>query len=306
MAPILVTSPAGGRGSACPRAGGQGPIPCHHLCVSPLLIVDGDNLAHRAYHSTPKTVVGSDGSPINAIVGFISMLSNVWRNERPRAIFVAWDTLGVDTYRNKLWPPYQTGRVFDREIVQQLDLFPTLCQAFGFGVGKAAGYEADDLMAAATAAELERGGTCLLYTTDRDSYQLVAEGVTILSPQRGTRELKRIDPMAVVDHFGVLPQQVPDFKALAGDPSDKIPGAKGIGPKSAAALLLKHGTLDKVLESWERRDEVDQLLAFREVALMRPNVAVTLPEGPPNWTSGSKALRAIGANNLADRLQEQD
>ncbi|MGI8923751.1 MAG: 5'-3' exonuclease [Fimbriimonadales bacterium] len=204
----------------------------------PLLVVDGDNLAHRAYHTTPKTVLGADGKPINAIIGFFGMLLRVWEEEKPRGVFVAWDTLGVDTYRNKLWPPYQTGRVFDGEIVQQLDIFPALCREFGFGVCKSAGYEADDLMAAAACREVADGGTCLLYTTDRDAYQLVSQHVTILAPRPRTRELDRIGPLQVVERLGVLPEQVPDFKALSGDPSDKIPGARGVGPKSAATLLL--------------------------------------------------------------------
>ena len=269
----------------------------------PLLIVDGDNLAHRAYHSTPKTVTGADGTPINAIVGFVSMLVNLWTRERPRGVFVAWDTLGVETYRHKLWPAYQGGRVFDREIVQQLGLLPPLCQKFGLGVGRSAGFEADDLMAAAAIAETSRGGTCLLLTTDRDAYQLVSDQVTILAPQRGARELQRIGPRQVVERFGVLPEQVPDFKALSGDSSDKIPGLRGIGPKSAAALLLKYGTLDGVLEAWGRPEDAELALKFREVARMRPEVSVELPpSGPPRWAEGAQALRALGANTLADRV----
>jgi len=267
-----------------------------------LLIVDGDNLAHRAYHSTPKTVTGKDGFPMNAIVGFVAMLVNVWQKEQPRGIFIAWDTLGVDTYRSKLWPPYQTGRVFDREIVQQLDLLPTLCQAFGLGVGKKAGFEADDLMAAAALAEVANGGSCLLLTTDRDSYQLVSEHVTVLSAQRGARELDRIGPHQVVERMGVLPEQVPDFKALSGDSSDKIPGIRGIGPKSAAALLLKHGTLENVISSWPNASEVELALRFREVVRMRPEVTVELPSGGPDWAGGAAALRALGADTSADRV----
>jgi DNA polymerase-1 len=268
----------------------------------PLLIVDGDNLAHRAYHSTPKTVVGVDGTPINALVGVIGMLAKIWNEEKPRAIFVAWDTLGVDTYRSKLWPPYQTGRIFEPSIVHQLNMLPTLCEAFGFGVGKSAGYEADDLIASAAIAEVEQGGTCLILTTDKDSYQLVNESVTVLAPKRGQRELERIGPHQVVEIFGVLPEQVPCFKALAGDSSDKIPGAKGIGPKAASTMLLKHGALEGVLEAWGRPAEAELVLMFREVVRMRPEVSVTLPDGPPDWESGAEALRALGANNLADRV----
>jgi DNA polymerase-1 len=269
----------------------------------PLLVVDGDNLAHRAYHSTPKTVKAPDGTPINAFVGFVSMLIRIWSEERPRAVFVAWDTLGVDTYRNKLWPPYQGGRVFDQAIRQQLDMFPTICEAFRLGFGKKAGYEADDLMASATLQEVEAGGSVLLLTTDRDSYQLVSDRVTVLSPKRGTRELERIGPSEVVERMGVLPEQVPDFKALSGDSSDRIPGIRGIGPRAAASLLLQHGSLEGVLSNWSRPEDAKQALLFREVVRMQPEVKVELPpSGPPDWPSGAEALRHLGANTLADRV----
>lgn len=269
----------------------------------PLLIVDGDNLAHRAYHSTPKTVTGVDGLPINAIVGFTSMIINYWAKEQPRGIFVAWDTLGVDTYRSKLWPPYQGGRIFDTEIRQQLDLFPKVCEAFGFGYGKQAGYEADDLMASATHAEVARGGSCLLVTTDRDAYQLVSPNVTVLAAKRGSRDLDRIGPHEVVERLGILPEQIPDFKALCGDASDKIPGVRGIGPKAAASLLLKFGSLEGVLCEWDRpAADAELALMFREVTRMRPEIPVELPTAGPDWEGGAAALRLLGANNLADRV----
>jgi DNA polymerase I len=271
--------------------------------VRPLLIVDGDNLAHRAYHSTPKTLTGASGAPINAVVGFFTILHRLWLDEQPRAVFVAWDTLDTPTYRHSLWPDYQGGRVFEPEIVQQLGLLPDLCRAFGFGTGQRAGAEADDLMAAACHAELRQGGTCLLLTTDRDAYQLVSDRVTVLSPQRGTRELARIGPDQVVERLGVRPEQVPDFKALAGDASDKIPGARGIGPKTASTLLAQHGTLDAVLAAWDRSAENDLVRTFHEMVRLRPDVPVTLPpSGTPDWTGGAAALRQLGATTLADRL----
>jgi DNA polymerase-1 len=269
----------------------------------PLLIVDGDNLAHRAYHSTPKSVVGAGGAPINALVGVVNMLVNLWQRERPRALFVAWDTLGVETYRHRLLPSYQGGRVFEPAILAQLELLPGLCAALGLGVGKRAGSEADDLMAAAAAAEVRQGGSCLILTTDRDAYQLASDRVTIVAPKRGTRELDRIGPPEVVARLGVLPEQVPDFKALSGDSSDKIPGLAGIGPKKAAALLLKHGTLEGVLEGLGRPND-ELALGYREVARMRPDVPVELPpSGPPNWAGGAARLRQLGANGLAERLE---
>jgi DNA polymerase-1 len=273
----------------------------------PLLIVDGDNLAHRAYHSMPKSLRSADGSrPINAIVGWTNMIMTIWESQQPRSVFVAWDTLGVDTYRHKLLPTYQGGRVFDRAIVDQLEWLPNVARAFGFGVGKQAGYEADDFMAAAAAAETARGGDSLLLTTDRDAYQLVSDSVTVLAPRSGVRDLMRIGPSEVVDRLGVLPEQVPDYKALAGDASDKIPGVRGIGPKAAAALLLKYGTLENIMQA--RADTMsavaEQVRAYKDIVSMRGHeLRVELPKtAPPNWSAAADAIRALGAENLADRL----
>ena len=273
----------------------------------PLLVIDGDNLAHRAYHSMPKSLKSSDGRPINAIIGWTNMLVTLWENEQPRSIFTAWDTLFVETYRHKLWPTYQAGRVFDDAIIKQLELLPTLARAFGFGVGKGAGYEADDFMAAAAIAETRRGGRSLLLTTDRDAYQLVSESVTVLAPRAGVRDLMRIGPEQVVERMGVLPEQIPDFKALAGDASDNIPGAKGIGPKAASTLLLKYGTLESVLEA--RKDTIlptlaDQLRSFKRIVSMQPGeLTVELPEtAAPNWAAAAARLAELGAANLSERI----
>jgi DNA polymerase-1 len=274
----------------------------------PLLIIDGDNLAHRAYHSMPKSLRSSDGKrPINAIVGWTNMLLTVWEAEQPRSIFVAWDTLGIDTYRHELWPTYQGGRVFDDAIVKQLNWLPAVAEAFGFKNGKRAGYEADDFMAAAAYAETKRGGRSLLLTTDRDAYQLVNDRVMVLAPRSGVRDLMRIGPSEVVERLGVLPEQVPDYKALAGDASDNIPGAKGIGPKAASALLLKYGTLEATLAA--RTDTIppslaEQLLLFKRVVSMRgEDLEVELPEtAPPNWAGAAAELGRLGAANLSERL----
>jgi DNA polymerase I len=276
----------------------------------PLLVVDGDNLAHRAYHSIPKSVTGTGGRPINAVVGWTNMLLYLWSTEAPRAVFVGWDTLGVPLYRHELWPDYQGGRQFDDALVQQLELLPDLCRVFGFGVGKGAGYEADDFLAAAARQEERAGGTALVFTNDRDAYQIVTEAITILSPKKGIRELQRIGPREVVQHFGVLPEQVPDYKALAGDASDNIPGAKGVGPKAAAALLLKYGTLEGVLAAWAKDGarppgEAERLRAFRQIALIQSDVAVALPPtAPPRFDAAAQMLRSLGANNLADRVAQ--
>src|SRR5260370_7554157 len=140
----------------------------------------------------PKSLKSADGRRINGIVGWTNMLVTLWEAEQPRSIYVAWDTLGVDTYRHKLWPTYQGGRVFDYAIVTQLNLLPGLAAAFGFGVGKQPGYEADDFMAAAAHAETRRGGYSLLLTTDRDAYQPPSHTRMAPAPPAPHRALARL------------------------------------------------------------------------------------------------------------------
>src|SRR5690606_28769691 len=134
----------------------------------PLLIVDGDSFAHRAYHAVPKTVRRAGNRGGGAIVGFANYLLRLYEAETPRAVIVGWDTLEVPNWRAKLFPPYQGGRKFDDELIEQLNLLPEFVTACGFAVAKAAGYEADDFLAAAVKAEEARGGTALVASGDRD------------------------------------------------------------------------------------------------------------------------------------------
>jgi len=151
----------------------------------PLLVIDGDSLAHRAYHALPKTIRRAEGRPSNAIVGFTNFLLRLWDSEQPRAVVVGWDTLEVPTYRHEAFDTYQSGREFDDELLEQLGLLPQLVEAFGFAYAKAPGYEADDFLAAAVAAEEKRRGTAVVATSDRDSFQLASERTTIIQPVRG-------------------------------------------------------------------------------------------------------------------------
>jgi len=199
----------------------------------PLLVVDGDNFAHRSYHALPKTIRRKGNRGGGAIIGFSNFLLNLYANEGPRAVLVGWDTLGAPTYRQKLFPDYQGGRQFDDELVEQLEILPEFVAACGFASAKAPGYEADDFLAAAVAAEEGRGGRVLVATGDRDAFQLASERTTILHPVRAG-EMARIGPAEVRERYGVEPRQVPDFIALRGDPSDRLPGARGVGPKGAA------------------------------------------------------------------------
>ena len=189
---------------------------------APLLALDGDNFAHRSYHAVPKTIRRADGKGAGAIVGFANILVRFHETEKPRAIVVGWDSLEAPNRRRELFPPYQSGRQFDHELIEQLNLLPELVAAFGFKNAKAPGFEADDFLAAAVAAEEQAGGVVLVASGDRDAFQLASKSTTILYPVRAG-EVARIGPDEVRERYGVDPRQVPDFIALRGDPSDKFP-----------------------------------------------------------------------------------
>jgi len=164
--------------------------------IRPLLVVYGDNFAHRSYHALPKTIRRKGNRGGGAIIGFSNFLLNLYANEGPRAVLVGWDTLGAPTYRQKLFPDYQGGRQFDDELVEQLEILPEFVAACGFAYAKAPGYEADDFLAAAVAAEEGRGGHVLVATGDRDAFQLASDRTTILHPVRAG-EMARIGPAEV-------------------------------------------------------------------------------------------------------------
>ncbi len=268
-----------------------------------LLAIDGDSLAHRAYHALPKSIRGEGGRPANALVGFGNFLLRLWESEQPVSVVVGWDSLDSPTYRNEALPEYQTGRVFEDAIVEQLAALPALVESFGFAVGKAAGYEADDFLAAAVAGW---AGPVLVATSDRDAFQLVSDHVTVLQPVKGVSELARIGPAEVRERYGVDPEQVPDFIALRGDSSDRIPGAPGIGPKSAAKILGTFGTLEAALEAGKFESLADDLRLYRRIATM--DSAAPLPvlvETPPDWVRAEAFARGLGVNGLARRIAER-
>jgi len=273
--------------------------------VSALLIVDGDSFAHRAFHALPRSIRRADGRPGNALTGFMTMLLRLWQSERPDAVAVGWDTLDVPTYRSELLDGYQAGREFDPELVEQLELLPGLVTAAGIVCGKAPGYEADDFLAAAVARQEAGGGRALVATSDRDAFQLASEHTTILQPQRGVSALARIGPAEVRERYGVAPEQVPDFIALRGDPSDRIPGARGVGAKTAAVLLQQHGTLAALLAEGRFAAEAERLRAFRRIATLDPGAPLPeLEERDPDWAGAARAAAELGLERLAGRLQE--
>ena len=264
--------------------------------MSSLLAIDGDSLAHRAYHALPKSI------RLNAVVGFANFLLRLWEDERPRAVLAAWDTLGVPTYRHEALPAYQSGREFDDAILQQLELMPQLVEAMGFAWAKAVGYEADDFLAAAATRERP---PVLVATSDRDAFQLASDGVTILQPVRGVSELARIGPAEVRERYGCEPAQVPDLIALRGDPSDRIPGARGIGPKKAAEVLREHRSLEAALAAGRFSAQADELRLYRRIATMDASAPLPpLPDAEPTWARAAVLTREWRLNRLAERLEE--
>jgi len=270
----------------------------------PLLVIDGDSFAHRAFHGLPKTIRRRGDKGGGAIVGFANFLLRLYVGEEPRAVIVGWDTLDAPTYRHEAFADYQSGRQFDPELVDQLEVLPQFVAACGFANAKAPGYEADDFLAAAVAAEEARGGTAVVASGDRDTFQLASERTTILQPVRAG-EMARIGPAEVHERYGVEPRQVPDFIALRGDPSDKLPGARGIGPKGAASLLRKYGSLEEALAKGRFPAQAEALLTYRRIATMNASAPLpTLGDQTPTWAKASALAREWELTRLADRLAE--
>ena len=269
----------------------------------PLLAIDGDSLAHRAYHALPKSIRRADKRPSNAIVGFTNFLLRLWDAEQPRAIVVGWDTLEVPTYRHEAFEGYQGGREFDDELLEQLGLLPELVEAFGFAAAKGAGYEADDFLAAAVAFEEQRGGSAIVATSDRDAFQLASDRTTILQPVRGVSELARIGPAEVRERYGVEPGQVVDFIALRGDPSDRLPGAPGVGPKKAADLLRQYASLEAALDAGRFAPQAEELRLYRRIASLDASAPLPpLDDQSPAWAEASNLLAAWGMRAVAERV----
>ncbi|HEU0318726.1 MAG TPA: 5'-3' exonuclease H3TH domain-containing protein, partial [Solirubrobacteraceae bacterium] len=188
-------------------------------------------------------------------------------------------------------------------ILEQLGRLPELVESFGFLVGKAPGYEADDFLAAAAA---RWDGPVVVATSDRDAFQLVSDRVSILQPVKGVSELARIGPAEVRERYGVEPTQVPDFIALRGDASDRSPGAPGVGPKKAADILRQHGSLERALDEGRFPMIADDLRLYLRIARMDAGAPLpALAATPPDWARAAHFAGAIGLGALAGRLEQR-
>ena len=279
----------------------------------PLLLVDGDSMLFRAFFALPDSIKGTDGRAVNALLGMANLVLREGEAHSPRATVICFGQEAAH-YRVELFSGYHADRPeVPEKLSQQFAAAPGFFRAFGWTVTASENLEADDLLGAYARREADAGGRALVMTGDRDLYQCAGERVSVLYVRTGREGAEVVDPTEVERRYGVPPALVPDFIALRGDPSDGIPGAKGIGEKTAAALLTRHGSLEATLdgalgESSVRvrtglLDASDELLAFKEVATLR-DVEVELPPDRETDRAGAAgAARELGMNRLADRLE---
>jgi DNA polymerase I len=215
-----------------------------------LFLIDGNSLAYRAFFALPESIGTSDGRPTNAIYGLASMLVKIIDEHHPAGVVVAWDA-GMSG-REVAYDLYKAQRKPRPDLLREQwpNLMP-LVEAFGYTNVRVEGYEADDVIASLVRQAREQGIDVMVVTGDRDAYQLVGEGVRVMSTSRGITETKVYDREAVVERYGVPPELITDLMGLRGDTSDNIPGVPGIGEKTATQLLQRFGTLEQVLASVE-------------------------------------------------------
>jgi DNA polymerase-1 len=277
---------------------------------APLLAVDAPSLLYRAFYALPKTITDDNDVPVNALLGVSNLLLQAVERYEPRAVVLCFGEEAAH-YRVELYPTYHADRIdMPPELVPQWNDAADYFGAFNWTVLRHDSLEADDLLGALAEVETTAGGETLLFTGDRDMFQCVSNKVTVLWPA-GKGETEPIGPAEVRKRYGVRPDQVPDFIALRGDPSDGLPGAKGIGEKTARELLGEHETLDALLElpiglrprvRQALEEQADELRAFREIATLQPAGVERPPDAPTDFAGAAKAARKRSMNRLAERL----
>jgi len=213
-----------------------------------LLLIDGHSMAYRAFYALPvENFKTSAGQPTNAVYGFASMLINLIKEEKPTHIAVAFD-VSRKTFRTERFPEYKANRASTPdEFRSQMSHINEMIDSFGIKHFEVEGFEADDIIATLAKAAESKGFETLICTGDRDSFQLVNNKTTVLYPKKGVTEMSRMTPAAVVEKYGLTPEQYPDFAALRGDPSDNLPSVPGVGEKTATKWIIDYGSLEKLL-----------------------------------------------------------
>ena len=247
-----------------------------------IVIVDGHSLLYRAFFAVPPLST-KDGTPTNAVYGFLRMLFKLWREERPDYFVVTFDA-PTPTFRHRTFPEYKATRAKAPDAFRpQVPLLKQLLKTMGIAFLELEGYEADDLMGAIALKALQKGLQVVLVTGDMDALQLIGEGVTVLMPKRGISEIERYDAERVLQEFGVPPERIPDLKGLAGDTSDNLPGVPGIGEKTAKELLRQFGSLEAVLENASQIPVPhirENLVRFAEQAKLCKQLATIKTDAP--------------------------
>jgi 5'-3' exonuclease len=282
--------------------------------AGPLLAVDAPSMLFRAFYALPDSIKGKDGAPVNALLGTANLILRELELHDPRAVVLCFGPDAAD-YRVELFDGYHAERpeVPDTLAPQFADS-RAFFEGFGWVVADHDSLEADDLLGSYARREADAGGRALVMTGDRDMYQCAGERVTVLYIRTGGKGAEAVDAAEVRKRYGIDPSQVPDFIALRGDPSDGIPGAKGIGEKTAAELLQRHGSLQAALDGAVREskpsirkalmEQRDELLRFKEIATLQ-DVPVELPPDLPTDLAGAAAAaRERGMNRLAERLEK--
>lgn len=267
----------------------------------PLLAVDAPSLLYRAFYALPKSITDDDGRPVNALLGSINLVLREVQLHDPRAVVMCF---GVDAavYRVELYEGYHADRPpVPDELAPQFAAAPEVYAALGWYSAGSDEFEADDLLGSYAAAESDARGDTLILTGDRDMFQCVDDRVKVLYVRTGSKGAELVDAAEVKARYGIEPALVPDFIALRGDPSDGIPGAKGVGEKTAASLLRRHGSLEGALTG-KLAPVADQLRTYREMAQLRHLDVERPPDRPTDRAAGADAVRARGMRRLADRL----
>ncbi|MDX6649919.1 MAG: hypothetical protein QOJ97_1870 [Solirubrobacteraceae bacterium] len=284
--------------------------------MAPLLAVDTPSLLFRAFYALPDSIRDGEGHPVNALLGTANLLLFEIERFSPRAVVLCFGEEAAH-YRTEAFPPYHADRIDMPDPLEwQWERAHEFFEAFGFQIATTPDLEADDLLGSYAAAEVAAGGEALILTGDRDMFQCASDRVRVLYLKTGgARGAEEMGPQEVIARYGVPPEAVPDFIALRGDPSDGLPGARGIGEKTAADLLRRHGSLEAALDGAIREKpgirkalltDPDLLRSFKDIATLRHVDVKPPPDGRLDLEEGAAAARALGMNRLAERLEKWD
>ncbi|HEY8409285.1 MAG TPA: DNA polymerase I [Gaiellaceae bacterium] len=290
---------------------------------SELFLVDGNNLAYRAFFALPEELATSDGFPTNALLGFTNMLFKLLSDYRPKGVAVAWDTRPVHRHAiaEEADVVYKEGRRPMADLLaEQFPYFRPIVEAFGYRNLEFEGWEADDVIATLATRADEAAIKTTVVSTDRDAFQLVTENIALMMTPRGVSDVHVYTPDRVEARYGIRPDQIPDFIGLKGDTSDNIPGIPGIGDKTAGQLVAQYGSVDEVIAhadelSPARRKNItefaDQARLAKELATMKRDLDIAcdpaeLVLNPPDRSQLREMFRRFEFRNLLNRIDELD